>query len=102
MNSEEKEIESLEEKLSAIKALTTSAGWDVIKEVLVSQIEVRRNLEDAHEIEDFFKDTLDLARLKAERRAFMMVIELPGTIIEGLEEDLEQLYRGDPDGSIED
>ena len=97
--SEQSVAETLEEDLSSLKSLTTSAGWGLIKTVLESQIEVRRNLEDAHEIEDFFKDTLDLQRLKAERRALMLVIGLPDTMIEQLEEDINQYHEDEEHGT---
>lgn len=92
-----KAIEGLQEDLSALKSLTTSRGWDLLKEVVESQIQVRRNLEDAKEIEDFFRDTLDLARLKAERRTLSLLLELPFTMVEQLEEDLSDLYEEDKD-----
>lgn len=88
-----REIEEAQERLSALKSLTTSQGWEILKEILGNQIEVRRNLEDAKEIEDFYKDVLDLAKLKAERRALALVLALPDTLIEQLEEDLEDLYQ---------
>ena len=91
MKEEEKEIEELYERRSALQSLTTHEGWVILTEIIEDQIQTRRNLEDSIDIEDLQRDGIELVRLKAERRTLMLIRSLPQNIVEQLDEDLEDL-----------
>lgn len=88
MTSEE-ELEDLHSRRQSLQDLLRSAGWGFLKEILTEQVRGREKEELAYDISSS-ADLYELVRLKAERRAMLLVLDLPATIVESLSEDLKE------------
>lgn len=89
------EVDEEEELLSrrqSLKDLTLSAGWGILVDLANEQIEHRKTQELAFDIEGP-EALFELAKLKAERRALTLFINLPEVMIENITQDLEEDFE---------
>ena len=87
------EEEDLHSKKQSLKDLIKSAGWEILSTLCQEQIEQRKIQELSMDI-DSSGDIYELVKLKAERRALMLFLGLPETMIEGLEEEIMEITDG--------
>lgn len=89
---EEKESseEELRERLDCFRSLVKNPGWKLLKEVLQEQIKVRQQTLLAFDPKTA-DDLFEIAKLGAERRALLLAIDLPKTILESVKEEIEDV-----------
>ena len=87
------EEEDLHSKKQSLKDLLKSSGWEILSTLCQEQIEQRKIQELSMDI-DSSGDIYELVKLKAERRALMLFLGLPETMIEGLEEEIMEITDG--------
>lgn len=83
------EIEDLRSRRQSLKDLEKVPGWLELTRVVREQVEHRKALELSFDIEKP-EDTIALVKLKAERRALLLLLDLPASLVEGITIDLEE------------
>jgi len=82
--------EELQETLHELKGLLNHAGWKRLTEIAEKQIDLRKAQELAMDV--YLEDDIrEIQKMKEERRAIQMFINLPESLIEDLELEREEL-----------
>lgn len=82
--------EDLHDRRQMMQTLVGHPGWKELTRIMSEQNLLREQRELAYEIKGP-EDLYELVQLKAERRAFKLILSLPETIIETTTEDLKEI-----------
>lgn len=89
----EPSLEDLYQQKDEIRLLLDSSGWGVYASWLKEQIKIREQRELSYDIENT-ADAYEMVRMKAERRALALALELPKTFLEQIQEEIDDAAGG--------
>ena len=83
----DEETRELQEELSRLKALVTTAGWKYLEKIAAAQVEHRRNSYELRPLSSL-DETLAQEYQKGEVSGIRLFVQLPSLRISALEEEL--------------